>query len=79
MDAIVGDLRKICDSMGSHWDKNFDTSYVSQRRKKIWTSSSQVWIQSITINVHKQILDDFQNNAILLFYQLPYIRDFQLN
>ena len=29
-------------------------------------------MQGITINTRKQILDDHQNNAILLFYQLTY-------
>ena len=57
--------------------KNF-WSIISQWRKKIWTSNSQVWIQGITINAHKQILDDFQNNAIVLFYQLCYIHTCEL-
>ena len=48
-----------------HWDKIFDQSYLSEG-KKIMTSNLQVRIKGIKINVHKQILDDFQNNAIIV-------------
>ena len=44
--------------MGNHWEKIL-INHISVKKEDI-----SFWIQGITINVHKQILDDFQNNVI---------------
>ena len=67
--------RKILNSNSQVW---VFWSIISWWSRKIWNSNSQVWVQGITINVHKQILNDFQNNAILLFYQLANIHTCEL-
>jgi len=64
--------------MGNHLGKKFDQSYLGEERRYRILTYRYGWIQGITINAHKQILDAFQNNAILLFYQLPYIHTCEL-
>ena len=58
MDAIVEGL--VQNLYGQPLGKRFDQSNLNEERK-ISNSNSLAWIQGITINAHKQILDE--NNA----------------
>jgi len=53
------------------WEKLFDQSYLGEEIRYQILTHKYRYIQGITIDAHKEILDNSQNNAILFLLSIP--------